>query len=355
MEPVNKIRLNGEFLKEYIPSRNVEYQFLLESGKIIKTKEVTLAEIFEEVENKWYSPRAWRRYLTTKYRSASTALKGRSNYWVIGRTPPTKGKTYDEYFGKERSSEIRRNIGEKSKRLQQTMSEDQRIEKSKKLSEALKGRKKLRTKEGILSYHEKRFGKSIHTEESKRKIREKSAKTLQEKPELRQIRAHPGKDNGMYGKSHTKESRKKMSDSLKAKYRDDPEYRDRVRAAGAKGWHAQNGRKSVPEQLTEDFLVGSGIKDFQYNYTYGFYCYDFYIESLQVFIEVQGDYWHGNPLVFPILNKAQIKSKTRDKQKNTFAINRGFKVYYIWETNIRKGDFSELKEIVDEYNTRRNN
>lgn len=317
-------------------------------------KDIKSLFIFEIIEQKWYSPKKWVKYLQREYKTASTSLKGRSNFWMIGKSPPTKGKTYSEYFGEERAKEIKNKIGTKSSQIQREMSEEQRLHKSEKISKAQKGKPKVRSEEGMASYRKNRVGKPIHTEESKEKMRKSIQKCLDDCPELRQSRAHPGETNGMFGKTHTEESRAKISRSIKEKYATDSTYREKIRLAGAKGWHSQDKRKTTIEILTEEYLKSLGIS-FQYNYAYGFYCYDFFLEDMNIFIEVQGDYWHGNPTIFPILNEAQKKNQTRDRQKKAFAINKGFRVYYIWECNIRNNDFSELSEVVNEFQSRRSN
>lgn len=56
--------------------------------------------------------------------------------------------------------------------------------------------------------------------------------------------------------------------------------------------------------------------------------YDFYIPSRNLIIEVDGDYWHCNPKSKYATPKyeSQKKNLIRDKEKNEWAINNGFKI-----------------------------
>ena len=55
-------------------------------------------------------------------------------------------------------------------------------------------------------------------------------------------------------------------------------------------------------------------------------------------IEIQGDYWHGNPLVFKEekLNKIQLKNKLNDINKKNWIIENGYLFEEIWEKDINE-------------------
>jgi hypothetical protein len=38
--------------------------------------------------------------------------------------------------------------------------------------------------------------------------------------------------------------------------------------------------------------------------------------------------------------------KTRDKDKKEYAIENGYKIFYIWESDIRSNDFSKIDEMI---------
>jgi very-short-patch-repair endonuclease len=67
-----------------------------------------------------------------------------------------------------------------------------------------------------------------------------------------------------------------------------------------------------------------------------FFSFDFYLNDYDVYIEVDGDYFHSNPIKYP--NGPQTKTQKinyyRDIKKNKFCAERGIKLLRFWETNI---------------------
>jgi len=73
--------------------------------------------------------------------------------------------------------------------------------------------------------------------------------------------------------------------------------------------------------------------------------FDFYIPSKNVIVEVHGDYWHSNPLIYEgkELNKIQIKNQRNDIFKDILAKGRGFEVEVVWEYDL-KNNYKEQKD-----------
>jgi G:T-mismatch repair DNA endonuclease (very short patch repair protein) len=92
--------------------------------------------------------------------------------------------------------------------------------------------------------------------------------------------------------------------------------------------------------------------------------FDFLIRNLNILIEVQGDYWHANPLKYKrsdlisypekIILAEDVWKKDLDKRKK--AENKGFKVMYLWESELIKIknesmiDYILLKKILETLN-----
>jgi len=87
--------------------------------------------------------------------------------------------------------------------------------------------------------------------------------------------------------------------------------------------------------------------------------YDFFVEDFNLLIEVNGDFWHANPekyLEEDLLNfpGEKVMAKTlweKDAKKKKIALDKGFKIVYVWESEILKtGNISELilNKIKDE-------
>lgn len=95
---------------------------------------------------------------------------------------------------------------------------------------------------------------------------------------------------------------------------------------------SQYNRISSIEHLTILWLKKNNIEyEFQYDIDHKF-LYDFRIND--IIIEVNGDWFHSQP--------EQVK---RDAIKRQLAESKGFKVVYIWEHEIRAGNFSKLEDI----------
>ncbi len=94
--------------------------------------------------------------------------------------------------------------------------------------------------------------------------------------------------------------------------------------------------RTLPEQIVEDILISNNIS-YMFQYKAMYYKCDFYIQP-NLIIEVQGDYWHANPMKYStrILSPTQLKNISRDNQKFEYLTDRGFKILYIWEHDIYK-------------------
>lgn len=158
-----------------------------------------------------------------------------------------------------------------------------------------------------------------------------------------------GKNNHFYGKKHTEESRRKISDNLKLYYKDNPLEIERLRNTALKNLNNQIGKKNSIERLVENYLSSLECT-FKYNKIINSkYQYDFVINE-KYLLEVQGDYWHANPLKYgdgkKKLSERQMFKVSRDKDKKEYAIENGYKIFYIWESDIRSNDFSKIDEMI---------
>lgn len=70
---------------------------------------------------------------------------------------------------------------------------------------------------------------------------------------------------------------------------------------------------------------------------------DFVIEK--IVIEAQGDYWHGNPILFPTPNEMQKLAIEKDLLKKKYFEELGYKVFEIWEYEI-ENDFPKVKRRI---------
>jgi very-short-patch-repair endonuclease len=130
-----------------------------------------------------------------------------------------------------------------------------------------------------------------------------------------------GKNNPMYGKTHTPEAVRKIFSHRKM---------------------------NKLERLVADELDKANISYyFQYFIVENSICksYDFKIKGKPIIIEVDGDFWHGNP------NKSNHYEKVNevrenDKIKTDIALRKGIQVIRLWESDIKKDPSIILKHII---------
>ena len=100
------------------------------------------------------------------------------------------------------------------------------------------------------------------------------------------------------------------------------------------------------ERFVMNLLEELEVK-YLYNTFVGRYKPDMYIEENNIVIEVHGDYFHCNPVIYgdgPIDN-IQEKHVLRDYYKMCYYKSRGYRVLYIWENDI-KNNPNKVKEKI---------
>lgn len=95
------------------------------------------------------------------------------------------------------------------------------------------------------------------------------------------------------------------------------------------------------KKLNIDFISHKYITEIKHRYQ----C-DLFIPSMNLIIEIDGDYWHGNIKnpKFKTLNEHQIKAIEKDKIRTKELREKGFKVLRLWESDIEDMNINEFKE-----------
>lgn len=78
--------------------------------------------------------------------------------------------------------------------------------------------------------------------------------------------------------------------------------------------------------------------------------YDFYISSLNLIIEFDGDYWHGNPALFDL--DARMKQQYRiDESWTEKAKANGYDITRVWASSVQSSECCEewLRGVIDEF------
>lgn len=71
--------------------------------------------------------------------------------------------------------------------------------------------------------------------------------------------------------------------------------------------------------------------------------YDFFLPDYNIIIEVDGDYFHGNPELFEEMNKMQKRNIKNDKYKDMLARGLGYQLERVWENDL-KNNYEQVKE-----------
>lgn len=83
--------------------------------------------------------------------------------------------------------------------------------------------------------------------------------------------------------------------------------------------------------------------------------YDFLIDKTNIIIEINGDFWHANPKIYTNENElikfpfGKISAKEiweKDNFKKNLAINSGYKIVYLWESEIKKMSDSDIENFI---------
>lgn len=167
------------------------------------------------------------------------------------------------------------------------------------------------------------------------------------------------------GRKHTDETKKKISLTSKEHWKNE-EYRTIViknatigiKKAWVEGRMKSKRFDTKPELAVESILKKLNIKYIKQYPMWASYpfihkyvrFYDFYLPEYKKIIEVNGDYWHGNPNKYKNedLNLMQQQTQYNDGLKFINAINRNIEVYYIWENETKNGDilYEKISEIL---------
>jgi very-short-patch-repair endonuclease len=112
--------------------------------------------------------------------------------------------------------------------------------------------------------------------------------------------------------------------------------------------------KTRPEKLVQQYLEEMNIKFIpQYKlFVEGAYRYfDFMLTDYNILLEVDGDFWHANPLLYDRnnLHQVQVRTLENDAIKNHMVSKTNMKLIRFWASEIENKDFLEkLKEVLHE-------
>ena len=96
-----------------------------------------------------------------------------------------------------------------------------------------------------------------------------------------------------------------------------------------------SGKLTWPELEFEKMLNELGI-EYRTQEIVGGKIFDFYIPSENLLVEIDGDYWHGNPEIYKRPNKMQNTNRKNDRKKTLIAETEGYKISRVWESDLKE-------------------
>jgi len=192
-----------------------------------------------------------------------------------------------------------------------------------------------------------------------RKAGEKISKTRIEMFKNGELIGMSGITNPMYGKDawnkgETKytndiimKSSKNMSISRK-KYWINLSKKEQDKIIGNLSLYANMAKKDTKIEI----IIKKALEDMNINFIKNYrenrYIFDFYIKDYNCIIECQGDYWHGNPIIYKKekLSETQINNINRDKRKILYIKEKTYNSIFMWENYIHKNK-ENMIDILD--------
>lgn len=138
-------------------------------------------------------------------------------------------------------------------------------------------------------------------------------------------------------KQHQSEAAKKRKHHGHTGIHHSEETKQKLRIATLKQFEKGDMPQSntLPNNAFADLLVKNGI-EFVKEKRISLYSFDFYLPIFNVYVEIDGDYWHSNPKFYPNgpINAAQRKNFARDCEKNDFVKMQNLVLLRFWEDDI---------------------
>ena len=102
-------------------------------------------------------------------------------------------------------------------------------------------------------------------------------------------------------------------------------------------------KMTEPERIFDNLMSEIGVLS-ESQKVVGKKIFDFYIPSKNMLIEIHGDYWHANPIIYENkeLNRIQKKNVKNDLFKTSLAITNGYLIETVWEYDLHN-NYSVIK------------
>jgi G:T-mismatch repair DNA endonuclease (very short patch repair protein) len=104
-----------------------------------------------------------------------------------------------------------------------------------------------------------------------------------------------------------------------------------------------------PEIKFKEILEKLDIKFIQ-NFKFKYNHYDFYLNELNILVEIDGTYWHGKDLEWEQLNSTQKKSRKNDIKKNQVCLENDQLLLRLWEDELEEENIIKKLKLCKKKN-----
>lgn len=163
----------------------------------------------------------------------------------------------------------------------------------------------------------------------------KDWKNSEDRKRQQEIARIMGKKRAKACKENPELAKKRADTMRRVREQTEKENPDIYRLAAIKSVQSQiSSRSSKLEDKVANMLDELNIR-YERQKEIAFYLVDFFLPDYHTVIEVQGDYWHGNPDIYTDnLNKVQIRNIKHFEKKRRIIQNSGINVIELWENDI---------------------
>jgi very-short-patch-repair endonuclease len=172
-------------------------------------------------------------------------------------------------------------------------------------------------------------------------------------------RSYKGENHPLYGVDRTPEWREKISRAnkgkLKGKTWDEimgPERAALRRVENSEAMIETNVRLLNDRSSDLERYVAECMPEFQRNQKIGKWVVDLVHPDVKIIVEVNGDYWHGNPKVYPPdayingLGMTVGEKNAADAYRNEQLCKMGYDVVVLWESDIKDKSSGEIRRMI---------
>jgi very-short-patch-repair endonuclease len=155
--------------------------------------------------------------------------------------------------------------------------------------------------------------------------------------------------NSLKGVPKSENSKKKLSITQKKRYEDNPKLKEDASKRRITWLKSKISKKPSGVEIKFETILRLLNLNFEYQYEYKHRLFDFYLETYNILIEVDGDFYHCNPSSkhHEVIYETQIITKQNDKYKDELCANNDIILIRYWEKDINEKPewvISDLKQ-----------